>query len=105
MMRSVVCATYGMQKNIRTLSIKSRHEAKEWYRQEAKRLADDKSKMRAYVKPIATTKNGRELLSEPLLNKGSGFKTAERDSMRVRGLVPPRLGAVRMVRRAVCASD
>ena len=96
-MRSVLCAirgVHGVQKNMRALaqpfSIKSRQEAKEWYRLEAKRLADDKSKLRAYVKPIVTTKDGRELLEEPLLNKGSGFKTAERDSMRLRGLVPPR---------------
>jgi malate dehydrogenase (oxaloacetate-decarboxylating)(NADP+) len=74
----------------RALSIKGRKEAIKWYKEELARLEDFRLCARKFQAPIVTTKLGRELLKEPLLNKGTAFKTAERDSMQLRGLVPPR---------------
>jgi hypothetical protein len=74
----------------RALSIKSRGEALNWYKEELLRLNSAKAKHKQFLAPIVTTKTGRDLLKEPVLNKGTGFKTAERDSMKLRGLVPPR---------------
>ncbi|MFL7807031.1 MAG: hypothetical protein AB8I80_00300, partial [Anaerolineae bacterium] len=33
-------------------------------------------------------KRGRELLSDPMLNKGTGFPDSERDTLGIRGMVP-----------------
>ena len=38
-----------------------------------------------------TFPSGQELLQEPTLNKGTAFTEAERDGMRLRGLLPPRV--------------
>ena len=74
----------------REFSIKSRDEALAWYKAEVSRLGSAKAGYKQFLKPIVTTKIGRDLLKEPVLNKGTGFKTAERDAMKLRGLVPPR---------------
>ncbi len=34
------------------------------------------------------TKNGRELLHDPILNRGTAFSSAERDQFGLRGLLP-----------------
>jgi malate dehydrogenase (oxaloacetate-decarboxylating)(NADP+) len=39
------------------------------------------------VLPVA--KRGKDLLADPLLNKGTGFPDSERDAFGIRGLVPP----------------
>jgi malate dehydrogenase (oxaloacetate-decarboxylating)(NADP+) len=39
-------------------------------------------------------KRGRELLSDPLLNKGTGFPDSERDALGIRGLVPPQVVSI-----------
>ena len=70
--------------------IQSRQEAVKWYKEELARLENEKECARKFEPPIVTTKHGRALLKEPLLNKGTAFKNAERDSMSLRGLVPPR---------------
>jgi malate dehydrogenase (oxaloacetate-decarboxylating)(NADP+) len=44
------------------------------------------------VLPVA--KRGRELLSDPLLNKGTGFPDSERDTLGIRGLVPPQVVSI-----------
>ena len=50
---------------------------------------------------IRTTKRGRELLDDALLNKGSGFTAAERRSLGVEGLLPNALcGIEEQVERA-----
>lgn len=38
---------------------------------------------------ITTTKRGKELIHDPLLNKGSAFTAKERDELGLHGLVPP----------------
>ena len=81
---------FRLRPRVATLSIKSPKEALAWYKGELERLDQENLAKRKFVPPILTTKFGRELLKEPLLNKGTGFKTAERDSLRLRGLVPPR---------------
>jgi len=42
--------------------------------------------------PVA--KRGRDLLRDPLLNKGSGFPDSERDTLGIRGLVPPEVVSI-----------
>jgi malate dehydrogenase (oxaloacetate-decarboxylating)(NADP+) len=39
-------------------------------------------------------KRGRELLSDPMLNKGTGFPDSERDALGIRGLVPPQVVSI-----------
>jgi malate dehydrogenase (oxaloacetate-decarboxylating) len=40
---------------------------------------------------LAVAKRGRELLLEPLTNKGTGFTQHERDTLGLHGLLPPRI--------------
>ncbi|MCG6861450.1 MAG: oxaloacetate-decarboxylating malate dehydrogenase, partial [Chromatiaceae bacterium] len=37
---------------------------------------------------LPVTKRGKELLSDPMLNKGTGFPDSERDALSIRGMVP-----------------
>ena len=39
-------------------------------------------------------KRGRELLTDPMLNKGTGFPDSERDALGIRGLVPPQVVSI-----------
>ena len=39
-------------------------------------------------------KRGKVLLSDPLLNKGTGFPDSERDTLGIRGLVPPQVVSI-----------
>jgi len=39
-------------------------------------------------------KRGRDLLCDPMLNKGSGFPDSERDALGIRGLVPPQVVSI-----------
>jgi malate dehydrogenase (oxaloacetate-decarboxylating)(NADP+) len=43
---------------------------------------------------LPVTKRGKELLSDPLLNKGTGFPDSERDALGIRGLVPPQVVSI-----------
>jgi len=43
---------------------------------------------------LPVTKRGRELLGDPLLNKGTGFPDSERDALGLRGLVPPQVVSI-----------
>ena len=63
----------------------------DWYKRELKRLRDMKAGWTVFQEPYLINKRGMELLHEPLLNKGTGFEVEERDSLRLRGLVPPRM--------------
>eukprot|EP01013_Petalomonas_cantuscygni_P015827 TRINITY_DN32740_c0_g1_i1.p1 TRINITY_DN32740_c0_g1~~TRINITY_DN32740_c0_g1_i1.p1 ORF type:complete len:605 (+),score=127.19 TRINITY_DN32740_c0_g1_i1:58-1872(+) len=45
---------------------------------------------RTWWPPIRATKRGRDLIMDPLFNKGVAFKHAERDRLDLRGLLPPR---------------
>ncbi|KAJ2998017.1 Malic enzyme [Globomyces sp. JEL0801] len=42
-----------------------------------------------------TTKRGLDVLKDPLLNKGTAFTIAERERLRIRGLLPPRVQTMR----------
>lgn len=48
-------------------------------------MEDDKPNRRAHRMP----RRGVDILQDPLFNKGTGFTEAERDRLRIRGLVPP----------------
>jgi malate dehydrogenase (oxaloacetate-decarboxylating)(NADP+) len=41
--------------------------------------------------PIQISARGADILQDPLYNKGTAFKTGERDRLRLRGLVPNRI--------------
>jgi len=43
---------------------------------------------------LPVTKRGKELLTDPLLNKGTGFPDSERDALGLRGLVPPQVVSI-----------
>ncbi len=40
---------------------------------------------------LKTTKRGLDVLKDPLLNKGTAFSYPERERLRIRGLLPPRM--------------
>ena len=42
-----------------------------------------------FLKAEIVRKTGKNLLSDPLFNKGLGFPRPERDRLGIRGLVPP----------------
>lgn len=43
---------------------------------------------------LLINKRGRELLRDPMLNKGTGFPDSERDALGIRGLVPPEVVSI-----------
>jgi malate dehydrogenase (oxaloacetate-decarboxylating) len=43
---------------------------------------------------LDTSRSGYELLADPLLNKGTAFSEAERDSFDLHGLLPPTIGTL-----------
>jgi malate dehydrogenase (oxaloacetate-decarboxylating) len=43
---------------------------------------------------LTTSRSGWELLSDPLLNKGTAFTEAERDAFGLHGLLPPHIGTL-----------
>lgn len=45
---------------------------------------------RSFMAPIGISVRGADILQEPLFNKGTAFKTGERDRLRFRGLLPAR---------------
>jgi malate dehydrogenase (oxaloacetate-decarboxylating)(NADP+) len=46
---------------------------------------------RSFMKPIQISARGAEILHSPLFNKGTAFKSGERDRLRFRGLLPHRV--------------
>jgi len=44
----------------------------------------------AFITPQRTKRRGLGIVHDPIVNKGTGFSIAERDYLRIRGLVPPR---------------
>ena len=43
---------------------------------------------------LPVSKRGTEILSDPLLNKGTGFPDSERDELSLKGLVPPQVVSI-----------
>jgi malate dehydrogenase (oxaloacetate-decarboxylating)(NADP+) len=46
---------------------------------------------RRFMAPLQISVRGADILTDPLFNKGTAFKTGERDRLRFRGLLPPRI--------------
>lgn len=44
--------------------------------------------IRKHFKPLKTPQKSKDILNDPLWNKGTGFKSYERDSLGIRGLLP-----------------
>jgi len=45
---------------------------------------------RKFLHPLQVPVRGSDILNSPLFNKGTAFKSGERDRLRVRGLLPPK---------------
>lgn len=53
-----------------------------------------------FLYPIRIAARGSDILTNPLYNKGTAFKSGERDRLRIRGLLPPRIqNAERQIER------
>ena len=48
----------------------------------------------SYAPPVLSRHSGRRIVHDPIYNKGTGFPYPERDALRIRGLVPPRMLAL-----------
>jgi Malic enzyme, N-terminal domain len=46
---------------------------------------------RSFMQPIKVSSRGANILVDPLFNKGTAFKSGERDRLRFRGLLPARI--------------
>jgi hypothetical protein len=46
---------------------------------------------RRFMSPLRIDVRGGDILTDPLFNKGTAFKGGERDRLRFRGLLPPRV--------------
>ena len=58
---------------------------------EQKRSITSKMLGGQYLKAEIVRKKGKNLLSDPLFNKGLGFPRAERDRLGIRGLLPSQM--------------
>jgi malic enzyme len=68
--------------------------------------ADLQSPWPSQSEPVHVTKSGRDLIRDPLLNKGTAFRADERESFRLHGLLPSReISMDLQVRRNVAAID
>ncbi|NJD30327.1 MAG: NAD-dependent malic enzyme [Gammaproteobacteria bacterium] len=68
--------------------------------------ADLQSPWPSQAEPVHVTKSGRELIRDPLLNKGTGFRADERERFRLHGLLPSRQISMDLqVRRNVASID
>lgn len=57
-----------------------------------------------YIKPLRIKSRGADILTNPLYNKGTAHKSCERDRLRIRGLLPPRVqNAQRQIERFLMA--
>lgn len=45
---------------------------------------------RSFMAPLQISVRGTEILNNPLYNKGTAFKSGERDRLRIRGVLPPK---------------
>ena len=46
---------------------------------------------RAFMAPLQISVRGKDILHDPLFNKGTAFKSGERDRLRIRGMLPHRI--------------
>lgn len=51
---------------------------------------------RDFMAPIEIGVRGQDILHNPFFNKGTAFKSEERDRLRFRGLLPPRFNNIKM---------
>ena len=51
---------------------------------------------RSFMAPLQVAARGVNLLTNPLFNKGTAFKTGERDRLSIRGILPPRVLNIRL---------
>ena len=58
---------------------------------EQKRSITSKMLGGQYLKAEIVQKKGKNLLSDPIFNKGLGFPRAERDRLGIRGLLPSQM--------------
>ena len=49
---------------------------------------------RVFGSPVETNLSGFDLINKPLLNKGTAFTNAERDTFKLHGLLPPNIGTL-----------
>ena len=50
----------------------------------------------SFMQPIKISVRGRDILTDPLFNKGTSFKSGERDRLRFRGLLPAKIMNIQM---------
>ena len=50
---------------------------------------------RSFMNPLQISVKGSDVLTDPLFNKGTAFKSGERDRLKIRGLLPPRVMNIR----------
>lgn len=58
----------------------------------------------SFTAPESTLRRGLGIVHSPLDNKGTGFSLAERDRLRIRGLVPPRMLSLDVQARKIMAA-
>jgi malate dehydrogenase (oxaloacetate-decarboxylating)(NADP+) len=59
---------------------------------------------KTFMAPLKVPVRGGNILNDPLFNKGTAFKTGERDRLRLRGLLPPRIHNMAAQKRRVLKS-
>jgi len=59
---------------------------------------------RKFMAPLRVPVTGYDILNNPLWNKGTAFKTGERDRLRFRGLLPPRRANMQVQKKRILQS-
>mmetsp|Transcript_9077 Transcript_9077/g.27150 ORF Transcript_9077/g.27150 Transcript_9077/m.27150 type:complete len:395 (+) Transcript_9077:193-1377(+) len=59
---------------------------------------------RRFFPPIKVPVRGADILTNPLFNKGTAFKSGERDRLRLRGLLPPRMTNIHNQKERILAA-
>lgn len=59
---------------------------------------------RRFLPPIKISARGADILTNPLFTKGTAFKSGERDRLRLRGLLPPRIMNIKKQKERILAA-